>query len=576
MIILSAVQRGIHSLFSQPNLSWYQREVTKLLSSRQAKETALRIAKVSPLVIIPLVFYSPTTRSLLNNLYIKTQEAFHFLLNRIASNTQLSQTSSINESQSNLPGTANNIAPLQTPSSQVSSVNSLSQSNENNTIASSLSIDEVLPSEVLFHVFSLSDLLPLQQTIPLVSHSWNTLANDRLIWSQPADEKDVDCFIREIENQLGKNQITKQDLKTIPRTFHENVVGGQHLEIQPLQLQNQRLAPRNLGHGVSMSGNSILLGINLKTIPAVQTYDVKTQQIANFGINPPQIRLAGQLFRSAAISDKYAVFAAALEVQIYDVNQKQLINTISFEPNDGLIESLALSAHYCLIGFLHGDIELRNLENDQHLYTFQVYQNETYLAQGGLGKMVLSNKYAAAACAFYPLQETTQETTIQETTINKIYAAVAYVFRFLQKTTIQETTITITKVKVWDIETGNCLSTLQTGKVNDLAIWENHIITAPENDRTVQVWDCQTGAKRHTFEGHTATVNSLAILHHYVISGSNDGTIKIWNLKTLKLLGTIQVGAEITNVTASGKYIIFKSQNAIRIYDLLPDSTASA
>ena len=53
------------------------------------------------------------------------------------------------------------------------------------------------------------------------------------------------------------------------------------------------------------------------------------------------------------------------------------------------------------------------------------------------------------------------------------------------------------------------------------------------------MWDAKSGELRHTLEGHTEEVNAVALSQDgdTIVSGSNDGTVKVfsksdWSLKT--------------------------------------------
>jgi WD40 repeat protein len=78
--------------------------------------------------------------------------------------------------------------------------------------------------------------------------------------------------------------------------------------------------------------------------------------------------------------------------------------------------------------------------------------------------------------------------------------------------------------------------------VNDilrLPSW-NQCVTGSE-DKTIKVWDCQTGACLRTLTEHTSSVNSLE-MHpngHYFASGSYDQSVIIWSCKTFEVASRI-------------------------------------
>ncbi|KAK5821913.1 putative E3 ubiquitin ligase complex SCF subunit sconB [Linnemannia elongata] len=88
-------------------------------------------------------------------------------------------------------------------------------------------------------------------------------------------------------------------------------------------------------------------------------------------------------------------------------------------------------------------------------------------------------------------------------------------------------------VKVWNIETGECLRTL-TGHalcVRALHFDEAKLITG-SMDRTLKIWNYHTGQCIRTLQGHTDGVVTLDFDSRILASGSVDATIKIWNFAT--------------------------------------------
>jgi F-box and WD-40 domain protein CDC4 len=94
---------------------------------------------------------------------------------------------------------------------------------------------------------------------------------------------------------------------------------------------------------------------------------------------------------------------------------------------------------------------------------------------------------------------------------------------------------------VFDIHTGNLLQRLSghDGGVWALQYWK-HILVSGSTDRSIRVWDLNTGTSHHMFEGHTSTVRCLLILppshlnpflsNPLIITGSRDNTLRIWKL----------------------------------------------
>jgi len=110
---------------------------------------------------------------------------------------------------------------------------------------------------------------------------------------------------------------------------------------------------------------------------------------------------------------------------------------------------------------------------------------------------------------------------------------------------------------------------------------DNKYIVSASADKTIKIWNLKTGKLIKTLKGHIGSVNSIAISsdNKYIVSGSgarytfsnnNDPTIKIWNLKTGKLIKTLDACCLTYSVTISNdnKYIVASNNVDARIWDL--------
>ena len=73
-----------------------------------------------------------------------------------------------------------------------------------------------------------------------------------------------------------------------------------------------------------------------------------------------------------------------------------------------------------------------------------------------------------------------------------------------------------------------------------------HIVSGSE-DRTVAVWDLQTGARLHELTGHHSGVTSVALSGdgRHIVSGSDDWTVAVWDLQTGARLATLALDVGI-------------------------------
>jgi len=90
-------------------------------------------------------------------------------------------------------------------------------------------------------------------------------------------------------------------------------------------------------------------------------------------------------------------------------------------------------------------------------------------------------------------------------------------------------------IEIWDVETGRCERTLpgHAGVVKALAVLPGGNLVSGSRDATIKIWDVATGQCVDTLKGHTNHVNALAVLSDgKLASASRDRTIKIWDLET--------------------------------------------
>lgn len=85
-------------------------------------------------------------------------------------------------------------------------------------------------------------------------------------------------------------------------------------------------------------------------------------------------------------------------------------------------------------------------------------------------------------------------------------------------------------IKLWDIQTGQCIRTL-FGHIQ--GVWaldfdKLHIISG-SHDKTIRVWDTASGQCLYALEGHYESVRTVRLSDTRIVSGSDDGEVIIWD-----------------------------------------------
>lgn len=134
-------------------------------------------------------------------------------------------------------------------------------------------------------------------------------------------------------------------------------------------------------------------------------------------------------------------------------------------------------------------------------------------------------------------------------------------------------------VKIWDLDTGECQATLEghTDKVRSVAITpDGKRILSGSNDKSVRVWDVASAKQLCKFDEHTLQVLDVeAILdNRHVLScsgnGDNDAQLKIWDIDSLKCYWTARGHSYwITSVAANRTCGVSSSADTtIRLWNL--------
>jgi len=132
-------------------------------------------------------------------------------------------------------------------------------------------------------------------------------------------------------------------------------------------------------------------------------------------------------------------------------------------------------------------------------------------------------------------------------------------------------------LKVWDVDTGRALRTLEghSGVVHGVALTPDGMrAVSASYDNTLKVWDLETGCAPRTLEGHTEFVNAVAVTPDgkWAVSASDDNTLKLWDLETCGALQTLRGHANrvcCVVVTPDGKRAVSASSDyTLKVWEL--------
>jgi WD40 repeat protein len=129
-------------------------------------------------------------------------------------------------------------------------------------------------------------------------------------------------------------------------------------------------------------------------------------------------------------------------------------------------------------------------------------------------------------------------------------------------------------LRVWDLETGQTLKTLEghISGLSGIAVLDDHRAVSASQDKTLLVWDLRAGHILRTLQGHTARVRAVVAMDgRRAISAAADQTLRVWDLitgGTLKTLEGHTAGVTSVVVVDSRRAVSASDDGTLRVWDL--------
>lgn len=132
-------------------------------------------------------------------------------------------------------------------------------------------------------------------------------------------------------------------------------------------------------------------------------------------------------------------------------------------------------------------------------------------------------------------------------------------------------------LKVWDLESGACVRTLEGHSE-----WVTSVSVTPDgrravsgsHDKTLRMWDLESGSCLLTLEGHSGWVTSVSVTPdgRLAVSGGWDKTLRVWDLSSGRCICTLEGHTEnilSVCVTPDGRWAISGGwDRTLRVWDL--------
>ena len=132
-------------------------------------------------------------------------------------------------------------------------------------------------------------------------------------------------------------------------------------------------------------------------------------------------------------------------------------------------------------------------------------------------------------------------------------------------------------LKVWDLESGRALRTLEghAAFVACVAVTaDGQRAVSGSGDNTLKVWDLESGRALRTLEGHSSYVYGVAVTAdgQRAVSASEDRTLKVWDLESGRALCTLEGHASyvygVALMTDGQRAVSASWDNTLKVWDL--------
>eukprot|EP01112_Ceratiomyxa_fruticulosa_P007415 TRINITY_DN1921_c0_g2_i1.p1 TRINITY_DN1921_c0_g2~~TRINITY_DN1921_c0_g2_i1.p1 ORF type:complete len:528 (-),score=49.02 TRINITY_DN1921_c0_g2_i1:412-1995(-) len=398
-----------------------------------------------------------------------------------------------------------------------------------------LNLTAILPTELLIYIFTFLTPYELVHNVGLVSHKWNQLSFDSVLWRGICLKKNIVVSPPANLNWIRKNKPRSPSLTCRSPLF-------------------------------SPSGDvRMRLSSPLCSPSSLNSYVCSYRRELNW--------LAGKCANASLKGHKEIVWSLHyvpednslisgsedMTVKVWDLDEGICTQTLRGHKNGTIC--LARIGRRVFSGSADGSVKVWDLDAGVCLHTIQTHSSVWSLQIIDQGRKIFAGCVDASIKLFdVETGETLQHFRGHSAPVRCLQIAEGFGGPIVSGSYDRS-------IKMWDMN-GNCVNTIRahTHKINCLQLQGDTMVSG-SHDTLVKVWD-MNGNCINTLKGHDNMIHCLQFRGDKLLTGSSDNSIRVWNVKTGEHLQTFKNPSAVCALQFDSNLLMSGFEDSsIQIYD---------